>query len=941
MADSATEANAAGAESRRHGPGSVEDEGPRKIVLFSDGTGNSSAKLQRTNVWRLYEALDLGYPVDTGKSVQIAYYDDGVGTSSVKLLAALGGAFGFGLARNVRDIYKFLCRNYREGDQIYAFGFSRGAYTIRLLVAFITTMGLVPYRQDEEQLDLATRDNWREFRRAFHANNFIADFLVGLGRWAVRTLITVKRRLLGQLAYASCTPGPRRNWLAEWWQTTRDRWIGRWTGNPPIRPEAEYGPDVEFVGVWDTVAAYGGPIVEITRAIDEWIWPMTMPNYRLSERVKAARHALAIDDKRDAFTPLPWDEVHERDLAERYRARCGGAASTDPRDIELCARFNDPASPRLQQVWFAGMHSDVGGGYSDDSLAYVSLWWMIEHAEQGGSGIRLLPEYRDRIATFRNIYGTIHDSRGGSGAFYRYQPRYINAWVDGRPGSKILPGTQIYRDPTIDHGRYRNRGLLAFPIRLHRSVEERLHMATDGYAPNNLPARYIVDDGPAGTAAPATTPLSHDNPADQPSLANLAACMDRLSSHTKLRRFWYFVSAWIAAAIALKPVWPHIPVLKYMVGSVDARTDAHALEQAANAFVPSFAHIWTSAIAADPFVSLLCFGALVAAGAIGVSQERQMAEIAGRMWRQRLTPGAPISPPFRLHLLDRIALAFAGGFYRSNTFASVLAWAKWRAVPQVLGFFVWVFNWYVAAIVVTQLSLVPREAMPSACAGKPLEQQRELRDGKLQVTAAVVDIAVPCTDTGLTVTSVGRDSLEKHYKVTIEARDATGKPGPWLDAGQPATPEGWTETGALNTVTQWFAWPLQRVTTGKLMQPVFEVRRNVEHWPFDDIYMMRPVLTKSADNTWTGELIIPRRPENDRKEAVIRNLHAFVNDDSWPVDRVGANGKPGVDAQGNPVCAVPDADGWWAALRSLALFPMSGRYRNNCGQMRITLEELP
>src|SRR5205085_10585765 len=99
-----------------------------RIVLLSDGTGNSAAKVWRTNVWRVYESLDL-----TG-SDQIACYDDGVGTSSFKPLAILGGAFGWGLKRNVIDLYKFVCRNYRsEADEIFGFGFSRGAFTIRVV----------------------------------------------------------------------------------------------------------------------------------------------------------------------------------------------------------------------------------------------------------------------------------------------------------------------------------------------------------------------------------------------------------------------------------------------------------------------------------------------------------------------------------------------------------------------------------------------------------------------------------------------------------------------------------------------------------------------------------------------------------------------------------------------------------------------------------------
>lgn len=90
---------------------------PKVIVVLSDGTGNSAAKLFKTNVWRLYQALDLEplTPAQAARGIvrQVAYYDDGVGTSSFKPLALLGGAFGWGLKRNVLDLYMFLCRNYR------------------------------------------------------------------------------------------------------------------------------------------------------------------------------------------------------------------------------------------------------------------------------------------------------------------------------------------------------------------------------------------------------------------------------------------------------------------------------------------------------------------------------------------------------------------------------------------------------------------------------------------------------------------------------------------------------------------------------------------------------------------------------------------------------------------------------------------------------------
>ena len=130
----------------------------RRVVLLSDGTGNSAAKLFKTNVWRLYRALDL---VEApGRVPQIACYNDGVGTSSFKPLAVLGGVFGWGLKRNVLHLYEFLCRNWREGDRVYAFGFSRGAFTIRLVVGLIASQGLVQ-ASSEVELVRYTRDAYR------------------------------------------------------------------------------------------------------------------------------------------------------------------------------------------------------------------------------------------------------------------------------------------------------------------------------------------------------------------------------------------------------------------------------------------------------------------------------------------------------------------------------------------------------------------------------------------------------------------------------------------------------------------------------------------------------------------------------------------------------------------------------------------------------------
>src|SRR5712692_9320483 len=149
---------------RQHGGG---DSVSRNIVLLSDGTGNSAAKVWRTNVWRTFGALDL-----SGND-QVAFYDDGVGTSSFKPWAMLGGAFGFGLKRNVINIYKFACRNYRNPtDEIFGFGFSRGAFTIRVVVGLILDQGLVDAQKIEDsKLDKLAHRAYRTYRRRhFHTN---------------------------------------------------------------------------------------------------------------------------------------------------------------------------------------------------------------------------------------------------------------------------------------------------------------------------------------------------------------------------------------------------------------------------------------------------------------------------------------------------------------------------------------------------------------------------------------------------------------------------------------------------------------------------------------------------------------------------------------------------------------------------------------------------
>ena len=138
--------------------------------------------------------------------------------------------------------------------------------------------------------------------------------------------------------------------------------IGGEIGSRTTRAE-NCRPKIRFVGVWDTVAAYGGPITEITRAIDNWFFPLSMPDYHLNETC-AAR-----------VTPS-----RSTTSATRFIRCCGTRCTRSSWSTTKQGHTGD----RLEQVWFTGMHADVGGGYPDESLSYVSLLWMMEEAEQPG-----------------------------------------------------------------------------------------------------------------------------------------------------------------------------------------------------------------------------------------------------------------------------------------------------------------------------------------------------------------------------------------------------------------------------------------------------------------------------------------------------------------------------------------------------------------------------
>ena len=430
---------------------------PKNIVLLSDGTGNSSAQLLKTNVWRVYESLDLDDP-----AIQVACYDDGVGTSSFKPLQILGGALGVGLKRNVLRLYRFLCEHYDPGDRIYAFGFSRGAFTIRVLVGLVCHQGIIKTRPTSPVASAyPNHDPAAALEAALAAPDFASPVVYGselarLTKWAYRGY----RREFNQTGK-----------LVDVARALRDAWLRLFQRGPRYNPALNHpAPPIEFVGVWDTVDAYGLPVDELTDGINKWVWPLSAPDLELPSQVQKACHALAIDDERNTFHPVLWDESKEPPHAQR----------ADHLDRE-----------RISQVWFAGMHSNVGGGYADDALSYVSFKWIVTEAAK--RQLHFVKELVDAHKAKADPFGRIYDSRSGLKGYYRYNPRKIEWLINGQVHEQKAFGRWVTTGPTVAIAR----------AKIHESVFARISAAPEAYAPIIFPEDYgiVREDGSIMDAA--------------------------------------------------------------------------------------------------------------------------------------------------------------------------------------------------------------------------------------------------------------------------------------------------------------------------------------------------------------------------------------------------------------------------------------------------------
>jgi uncharacterized protein (DUF2235 family) len=674
----------------------------RNIILFSDGTGNSSAKLFRTNVWRVYQAVDLTDPKDPTQPRQFAFYDNGVGTSSFKPLAALGGALGVGLARNVRDLYAFVCRTYQPGDKIYAFGFSRGAFTIRVLVGLMMDQGLVPYDGNEADLERHVAAAYREYRKKCHTK--LKSGLVFLMR-GLRDLFSYARdRLLRKPLYRDINK------------------IGAPGSQAPL--------EIKFLGLWDTVDAYGLPVDELTRAIDSAFWPLTMRDLNLNQRVNWARHALALDDERNTFHPRPWNE--EPQDGDPEVGVPGGNKNTKHIDNE-----------RISQVWFAGVHSNVGGGYPDDSLSHVPLEWIMNEAnkprmEDGQSvpGLRFSQKIWDAFRALADENGPIYDSRHGLAGYYRYNPRRIEKLTNTK-------------EVTIKR------------CKIHESVLRRIKVGQDGYAPFVLPPGFAVmrfDGSITDGANYLQTGIDEKS--------QWVKQREHVWNWVWWRRIAYFGTLFATLALIAMPLLK--PALPKGACSSKVCFLSDVIDSVAAAVLPGFMATWTDSFSSHPDVFLV-LAALIWLGLwAGGVFEGYVRDAMRPIWYGiPKTSPRTISPPLPPAILNR-----AVQWLRTR---KPYQWSFWFLTQRVLpGAFVIVVA-YAAIAFVSQVTFAARDSWGQVCASagnlKPVPLREEGRPFR---TSAL------CTSTGLTVEKGATYRLH----ITIPAGD------PWTDNGHPAGPNG-------------------------------------------------------------------------------------------------------------------------------------------------------
>lgn len=404
----------------------------KNIVICCDGTGNEISE-NISNVLKLYRCLRKSGKTEPNQAV---FYDPGVGTLAqpdtwhrfkANFNLVLGLATGYGLDDNVLSAYCFLVHNYEDGDKIFLFGFSRGAYTVRVLAGLIHKVGLI----SPDQVNLA--GSGLIAYKQYSSDNPKAG----------RGLVVEVSDENGPM------PADRFDLAAQFAQITSTRW-----------------PSVHFVGVWDTVASVIVPRPDrlFLPSLEELAFTIA------NSSVNIFRQAASIDERRCMFRLKAWDA---------------------PQTFKP-VRFNDikDTAQDSKQVWFAGVHCDVGGGYPEKEagLSKYPLLWMIDEAVAAGLSVN--PRTVNQLAwgvqrkgspfsyVAPDIRGTLHNSMSWAWHILEFVPK--NAKYKEWPKREVHFGFYI---PDCEP-RFIPDG--AF---IHESVLMRMAEMPE-YRPVNLPAMY-------------------------------------------------------------------------------------------------------------------------------------------------------------------------------------------------------------------------------------------------------------------------------------------------------------------------------------------------------------------------------------------------------------------------------------------------------------------
>ncbi|KAJ5777569.1 hypothetical protein N7520_000815 [Penicillium odoratum] len=360
---------------------------PKRIIICCDGSGQSAVSGLESipsNVTRLCRSINpVGIDQNDKKWQQIVWYDSGVGTNSEGQVAV-----GKDLEGNVIEAYNFCVLNWNHGDQILCFGFSRGAYTARAIAGLISDLGI------------CSKSNLQNFPEVWKLYKQSHPAVTG-------------NQFYGSDAYFDWQNGKPADPQPVGLMAASDNiaWEYPGRGEWAVTPESR---QVEVVGVFETVGALGFPEIFgyevprfLTRDKPEW------HNVGLSPNIKHAFQALALDEHRAAFTPTlfyipPVKEAtdkeindQEKKLQEAITAYGNTLTSDRPsiQEIKSVIKEKNKAErelmslqdslkerTKLLQVWFPGVHINVGGG-SDltlenkgnmEEMSNIAFAWMLD-----------------------------------------------------------------------------------------------------------------------------------------------------------------------------------------------------------------------------------------------------------------------------------------------------------------------------------------------------------------------------------------------------------------------------------------------------------------------------------------------------------------------------------------------------------------------------------